>query len=284
MPATRGCSGSPPTTGVALEAVPIDRSDEILRLVGDPGEVDLVAVDEVQFLDAGIVEVATHLAERGVQVILAGTDTDFRGEPFGMMGHLMAIAEDVTKLQAICVICGDLARRNQRLVNGRPAGCELPDRDGRWGRQLLSPLSQLLPGAATRRGPGAVALMRTLALTGNIAAGKSTVARLLREWGAVVFDADETVRELQRPGQPVFAAILGHFGPAVLRTDGGLDRDALRRRILADPAARAALEQIVRSRGRAAATGRTAGGDRRRDDRVRGRHPVALRIRGSDLL
>ena len=87
--------------------------------------------------------------------------------------------------------------------------------------------------------------MRTLALTGNIAAGKSTVARLLREWGAVVFDADETVRELQRPGQPVFAAILGHFGPAVLRTDGGLDRDALRRRILADPAARAALEQIV---------------------------------------
>ena len=87
--------------------------------------------------------------------------------------------------------------------------------------------------------------MRTLALTGNIAAGKSMVARLLREWGAVLFDADLTVRELQSPGQPVFAAIVAHFGPGVLLGDGGLDRDALRRRILADPSARAALEQIV---------------------------------------
>lgn len=87
--------------------------------------------------------------------------------------------------------------------------------------------------------------MRTLALTGNIAAGKSTVVRLLREWGAVLFDADETVRALQQPGQPVFTAIVGHFGPGVLRTDGGLDRAALRRQILADPAARAALERIV---------------------------------------
>ncbi len=87
--------------------------------------------------------------------------------------------------------------------------------------------------------------MRTLALTGNIAAGKSTVARLLRDWGAVLFDADETVRELQQPGQPVFTAIVGHFGTGVLRADGGLDRDALRRQLLADPAARAALEQIV---------------------------------------
>lgn len=113
-------------TGITCEAAPIDRSDEILRLTGDPGTVDVVAVDEAQFLDAGIVEVATHLAERGVQVILAGTDTDFRGEPFGMMGHLMAIAEDVTKLQAICVVCGDLACRNQRLVNGRPASWNSP--------------------------------------------------------------------------------------------------------------------------------------------------------------
>lgn len=113
-------------TGVTLEAAPIDRSDEILRLTGNPADVDVVAVDEVQFLDAGIVEVATHLSEHGVRVILAGTDTDFRGEPFGMMGHLMAIAEDVTKLQAICVICGDLACRNQRLVNGRPAQWDSP--------------------------------------------------------------------------------------------------------------------------------------------------------------
>ncbi|MDX2260615.1 MAG: thymidine kinase [Gemmatimonadales bacterium] len=113
-------------TGVALEAVPIDRSEEILRLATAADGVDVVAVDEVQFLDPGIVEVATHLAERGVQVILAGTDTDFRGEPFGMMGQLMAIAEDVTKLQAICVVCGDLACRNQRLVDGRPARWNSP--------------------------------------------------------------------------------------------------------------------------------------------------------------
>ena len=113
-------------TGIALEALPIDRSDEILRTIAEPDRVDFVAVDEVQFLDAGIVEVATHLAERGVRVVLAGTDTDFRGEPFGMMGHLMAIAEEVTKLQAICVVCGDLACRNQRLVDGRPARWNMP--------------------------------------------------------------------------------------------------------------------------------------------------------------
>jgi thymidine kinase len=83
-------------------------------------------VDEAQFLDAGVVEVVTHLAERDVRVICAGTDTDFRGEPFGMMGHLMAVAEEVTKLQAICVRCGDLACRNQRLVDGMPARWNMP--------------------------------------------------------------------------------------------------------------------------------------------------------------
>jgi thymidine kinase len=113
-------------TGVSIDAVPIDRADEILRQVEDPTTIDVVAVDEAQFLDAGIVEVATHLAERGVRVICAGTDTDFRGEPFGMMAHLMAIAEDVTKLQAICVACGELACRNQRIVNGRPAAWDMP--------------------------------------------------------------------------------------------------------------------------------------------------------------
>ena len=113
-------------TGVSVDAEPIDRAEEILRAVGDATDIDVVAIDEAQFLDAGIVEVATHLAERGMRVILTGTDTDFRGEPFGMMGHLMAIAEDVTKLQAICVVCGDLACRNQRLVDGRPARWDMP--------------------------------------------------------------------------------------------------------------------------------------------------------------
>lgn len=87
--------------------------------------------------------------------------------------------------------------------------------------------------------------MRTIALTGNIAAGKSTVAQLLRGWGAVLFDADEEVRRLQRPGQPVFEAILEHFGPSVRRADGGLDRAALRERILGSPSERATLEALV---------------------------------------
>jgi thymidine kinase len=89
-------------------------------------DTELVAIDEAQFLDPEIVTVASALAARGVRVILAGTDTDFRGEPFGAMGNLLAIAESVEKLQAICVICGDLATRNQRLVDGKPARYDSP--------------------------------------------------------------------------------------------------------------------------------------------------------------
>lgn len=110
--------------GTTIEAVPIDSPVEIVRHA--PSGVQVTAIDEVQFLDAGIVEVVTALAERGVRVIVAGTDTDFRGEPFGAMGTLMAIAEHVDKLQAICMVCGDLASRNQRLVHGRPARYDSP--------------------------------------------------------------------------------------------------------------------------------------------------------------
>ena len=84
-----------------------------------------------------------------------------------------------------------------------------------------------------------------VALTGNIAAGKSSVARLFADWGATVLDADAIVHELQRPGTQVFAAMVAQFGPGILRPDGALDRPALRRRILRDPAARATLEAIV---------------------------------------
>jgi thymidine kinase len=111
-------------TGVEIEATPVDGTAEIVRRVLPDTEV--VAIDEAQFLDEGIVEVATALAARGVRVIVAGTDTDFRGAPFGRMGELMAVAEDVTKLQAICVVCGDLACRNQRLIDGRPARFDSP--------------------------------------------------------------------------------------------------------------------------------------------------------------
>jgi thymidine kinase len=110
--------------GTELEATPVDSAGEILRLARPESEI--VAIDEAQFLDADIVEVATLLAGRGVRVILAGTDTDFRGEPFGSMGELMTVAEIVDKLQAICVVCGDPACRNQRLLDGKPARWDSP--------------------------------------------------------------------------------------------------------------------------------------------------------------
>jgi thymidine kinase len=110
--------------GRELEATPVDSASEIFRLVRP--DTELVAIDEAQFIDADLVTVVTALAARGVRVILAGTDTDFRGEPFGSMGDLMAVAETVDKLQAICVICGDLATRNQRLIDGRPARYDSP--------------------------------------------------------------------------------------------------------------------------------------------------------------
>jgi thymidine kinase len=110
--------------GTELDASPVDSAAEIFRLVRP--ESQLVAIDEAQFLDPDIVPVSATLAQRGVRVILAGTDTDFRGEPFGAMGELMAIAELVDKLQAICVVCGDPACRNQRLINGKPARYDSP--------------------------------------------------------------------------------------------------------------------------------------------------------------
>lgn len=77
-------------------------------------------------MDRGIVPLVTSLAARGRRVIVAGTDTDFRGEPFGAMPELMAIAEVVDKLHAICVLCGGPASRNQRLIGGRPAPYNSP--------------------------------------------------------------------------------------------------------------------------------------------------------------
>jgi len=87
--------------------------------------------------------------------------------------------------------------------------------------------------------------MFNVALTGNIAAGKSSVVSLLRDWGATVIDADAIVRDLQRPGTPVLRAIVDRFGPAIVGADGSLDRAALRARILARPEHRKLLEAIV---------------------------------------
>jgi len=105
--------------GSRLEAMPLRRSEEILERLGDA--VNVVAVDEAQFLDERLPEVVEELADRGVRVVAAGLDMDFRGEPFGPMPRLLAIAESVDKLEAVCMVCGAPASRTQRLVNGEPA-------------------------------------------------------------------------------------------------------------------------------------------------------------------
>jgi thymidine kinase len=110
--------------GAQLQAVPIDSAGEVLQHVHQ--DIEVIAIDEIQFLDDDIIDIVTTLANDGRRVIVAGTDTDFRGDPFGPMGHLMAVAEQVTKLQAICVVCGDLACRNQRLIDGKPARYDSP--------------------------------------------------------------------------------------------------------------------------------------------------------------
>ena len=91
--------------GTTFAAHPVISSSEIEGLL-DP-ETTVVAIDEAQFFDDGIVDLVQRLADRGLRVIVAGLDTDFRGEPFGCMPVLMAVAERVDKLQAICMVCGD---------------------------------------------------------------------------------------------------------------------------------------------------------------------------------
>ncbi|MBC7264873.1 MAG: thymidine kinase [Chloroflexi bacterium] len=111
-------------SGVQVVATPVSDASSILGLV-DP-DTEVVAIDEAQFFDWGIAEVCNTLADRGIRVIVAGLDMDFRGEPFGPVPVLMAQAELVDKLQAICVVCGAPASRTQRLINGKPASYHDP--------------------------------------------------------------------------------------------------------------------------------------------------------------
>ena len=97
----------------AIPSTPLDSSASILLLSSD---IDVVGIDEAQFLDSGLVDVCNQLANRGVRVIVAGLDMDFRGQPFGPMPALCAIADEVTKVHAICVKCGALAYVSHRLV------------------------------------------------------------------------------------------------------------------------------------------------------------------------
>jgi len=110
--------------GLGVEAVPVQSASEIEKLLQP--ETNVVAIDEAQFFGWDIIEVCQKLADRGIRVIVAGLDMDFRGEPFGPMPVLMAQAEHVEKLQAICVVCGGPASRTQRLINGQPAAYDDP--------------------------------------------------------------------------------------------------------------------------------------------------------------
>jgi thymidine kinase len=110
--------------GAEFEAMPIENSKQILKQVSD--DVTVVAVDEAQFFDDEICNVVQSLAERGIRVLVAGLDTDFRAEPFGPMPRLMAQAERVDKLHAICMVCGEAASRTQRLIDNEPAHVDDP--------------------------------------------------------------------------------------------------------------------------------------------------------------
>lgn len=110
--------------GSEFDAVPVKQAREIIDHLKP--ETTVIAIDETQFFDNEIVDLVTELADKGLRVIVAGLDTDFRAEPFGPMPVIMAQAEKVDKLQAICMTCGEPASRTQRLVNGKPANYHDP--------------------------------------------------------------------------------------------------------------------------------------------------------------
>jgi thymidine kinase len=109
--------------GQEREAHPIGSCETSLKALEDliDASVEVLGIDEIQFFPAKTVPLIQKLVDNGVRVIVAGLDLDFRGEPFGIVPQLMAIADDVKKLRAICVSCGDEANFSQRLINGAPA-------------------------------------------------------------------------------------------------------------------------------------------------------------------
>ncbi|MBL8076625.1 MAG: thymidine kinase [Anaerolineales bacterium] len=110
--------------GSDYDAIPVEKAADIRTKLD--ADTTVVGIDEAQFMDPEVVAVAEELAGRGIRVIVAGLDTDFRGETFGSMPVLMSKAEHVSKLHAICMVCGDDASRTQRLVNGKPARYDDP--------------------------------------------------------------------------------------------------------------------------------------------------------------
>ena len=110
--------------GMHIPCLVVKEAKEILEYVDEDDEV--IAIDEAQFFDEEIVDICEYLADLGKRVMIAGLDTDFRGEPFGVMPQLLTKAEFVSKLTAVCARCGAPATRTQRLVNGKPAAFDDP--------------------------------------------------------------------------------------------------------------------------------------------------------------
>lgn len=111
-------------SGDSVNAIPINSAKEIYNFIDSKTQV--VGIDEVQFFDEQIVEIAMDLADNGIRVIAAGLDMDFKGEPFGPTPKLLAVSEFVDKIQAICSVCGQPATRSQRLINKEPARYDDP--------------------------------------------------------------------------------------------------------------------------------------------------------------
>ncbi len=106
------------------KSINIYKAHEIIQYVNEATNV--VAIDEIQFLDEEAVDICEYLADKGIRVIVSGLDRNFRGEPFSFMPKLLALAEYVTKLSAICVKCHTPATRTQRIINGKPANYDDP--------------------------------------------------------------------------------------------------------------------------------------------------------------
>lgn len=111
-------------SGDSVNAIPISSPNEIYNFIDNKTQV--VGIDEVQFFDEDIVNIAVDLADKGIRVIAAGLDMDFKGEPFGPTPKLLAVSEFIDKIQAICSVCGQPATRSQRLINGEPAKYDDP--------------------------------------------------------------------------------------------------------------------------------------------------------------
>jgi len=111
-------------TGSDFDAIPVEKAIKIHEKLET--DTTVVGLDEAQFFDLEVIQVAQELASKGIRVLVAGLDMDFKGEPFGPMPVLMSLAEDVAKLHAICMVCGNEASRTQRLVNGQPARYDDP--------------------------------------------------------------------------------------------------------------------------------------------------------------